>query len=181
MKNWKDCNWIGVLIIFAIVLTYFACKEDDPDYSCKCEWGDHYHIVLDTDTLCGNRDCNNEEKKVVPGQRVNGIAVTNREDVDNFDDMVKRFETALGWFTVTQQDYAKTHIKEVKIIVDTKAIPSISNGVLTVGNKRTDADIWGTISEWLITNDITTLFKQFDSSKDTVRLAFDRTRGRRTT
>jgi len=40
-------------------------------------------------------------EKNVPGQRVEGIAITNRESVANFPAMVTEFETALGYFTYT--------------------------------------------------------------------------------
>jgi hypothetical protein len=185
MKNWKDCNWIRVLFIFAIVLTYFACKEDDPDYSCKCEWGNNYFIVLDTDTLCGNRDCINKNKEKVAGKRLdNGIPVTNREGIDDFGEMLDRVKTALAHEQLSseaRQKFIKDNIKEIEIVLnDGHDLLPPSSGVLIISNIYTAFSIRTALRLWCEANDISALFKQLDSSKDTVHFVFASTKGGRT-
>jgi hypothetical protein len=94
--------------------------------------------------------------------------------------MVEAVEKAIGWLSEAQQAYVQDNIDEIKIIADEGSINPPSNGILTVGNERQNVAIWSALRDWCVANDVTMLFKQFDTSKDTVRLAFARTRGERT-
>ena len=98
----------------------------------------------------------------VAGQRVNGIAVTNGENVANFNTMTERVADAISWLTSTQIAYIEANIQEIKIIAGPAAVTPPLNGILTIGNDKLDSDIWGVFDDWLVANSIVMLQKTDD-------------------
>jgi hypothetical protein len=109
----------------------------------------------------------------VPGQRVNGIAVTNRQNIAtaNFNTMVTNVTNALNHANLSgdiKQNCIKNNIKEIKIIPGSGVtFPSISGGVLTVENGCVSADIRTAILDWLYDVHGITMM----DTKDTIRFA----------
>ena len=191
MQN-KQKLWLIIAIITIIGFSFTACS-DNPSGKPVCT-NPAGTIFLIGETHPDTKACGCE--KNVPGQRVEGIAVTNRETLGNFDTIVTRFADALSWLTPTQITWVKANLKEVKIVTGTGDAPSIASNVLIVGNDRDDTAIWQALDDWCTANSIammhdqsknviyvtkkdTSFMEQFDNSKETVRAAFAAVRGAR--
>jgi hypothetical protein len=118
---------------------------------CECPAGT-IHLVGEANTCNSENNCNCEHD--VPGTRVHGIAVTNREGVDNFGDlnteetMVYRVNLAVTYFTGEKLAFIKANIKEIKIVTGNWENPTISGNILTVGNDRSENSIWGALNTY---------------------------------
>jgi hypothetical protein len=114
---------------------------------CNCPNGT-LHLV--GETCCEGVDC--ECEKNVVGQRVEGIAITNRQNVtaDVFNDIVTKFTTAFIHTLIsdTQRAWLKTNLKEVKV-VPSGVTGSMLNGVLTVEEGTGASGIRATLIEWM--------------------------------
>jgi len=142
-----------------------TCKPKDP--KCECDPGT-LHVT--------GEECNSENEcdcTHVAGVRLdNGIAVTNAANVANFDEMVGYIEIALEFFSDNQNAYAANNIKEIKIVTGNNCAASIVNKVLTIENSCDDSTIWDALDQWFAVQiPPITLFKQFDNSKNNVRMA----------
>ncbi|MDR0465525.1 MAG: hypothetical protein LBG94_10505 [Treponema sp.] len=144
-----------VLVVFAaITFCFTACNEPKPTPPpvtvCQCPAGT-IHLAGEAD--CGGTDC--ECEKNVAGTRVEGIAVTNREGVANFTEMVTRFTTAFnnGDITDTQRTWMKNNLKEVKIILGTSGT-SLVNGILTIQNATSAPSIKDYLEQYFWDNSI---------------------------
>jgi hypothetical protein len=168
---------------FIVGSTLSAISCDHEDYSCKCASSiGKDDIVLDTDELCGQRDCKNKNKEVLIGERLqNGIPVTNPNSVHNFDDVFLEVTGAITnkYLTATQKTYINTNIKEIRIVTGDANPPAfLSDGVLTVGSDMFLMDILVALDEWLTDNEIAMLQMQkairmatVESARDVVRTA----------
>ena len=82
----------------------------------------------------------------VAGQRVEGIAVTNRDNVAKFTAQILQIEEALEWVVdysaSGQMALIKANIKEIKIVPGPVTAPTINQGVLTVNEGTDAADIF---------------------------------------
>jgi len=182
----KTLNLLGIVVITVIGFSFTACS-DNPSGKSVCT-NPAGTIFLVGETHPDTKACGCE--KNVPGQRVEGIAVTNREGVVNFPAMVTEFTEALSWLTPTQLAWVKANLnKEVKIINGNDVINAPSGGILTITNARSASDIYGALELWLFYNSISMMYDQvkniiyvtkkdtsfmelFDNSKETVRAAF---------
>ena len=169
------------LVIVMVIIALMACKTDsDPDPECNCPVKEHlssgenckcgltncYCTLIPTcecpngtlhligETCCKGTDCACE--KNVTGQRVNGIPVTN-QGISNseFNVMVGRVTTALGYLSGNKKTYIEANIKEIKIVPGTGLIvPAPVGGVLTVENNALADDIYGPLDDWCDINGI---------------------------
>ena len=165
MKNWKQCTLMVFMAL--LVFTFIGCN-DDP---CICK---NLHIVL-TGEKCNKNGCISVE---IPGQRVNGIPVTNRNNIASveFDAMVTFITNNVVdhvSFSNTQKEYIAAQLKEIKIIPgDGSGVAIVLNRVLTVENNSSGGNIRSAIHTWLEGLEIAMMFKQMDNSEETVRLVF---------
>ena len=169
------------LVILMVIIALMACKMDsDSDPECNCPVKEHLafgenckcglancsctlkptcecpngtlHLI--GETCCERNNCTCEKK--VPGQRVNGIAVTNRESVNNFGTMVTEFEIAFSYFTDSKLAFIEANLKEFRVIKGPDTPPHINGNIPTIGNERDQNDIWGILIYWLWYNGIDT-------------------------
>ena len=133
---------------------------------CQCPAGT-IHLAGEAD--CGGTGC--ECEKNVAGVRVEGIAVTNREGVVNFNEMVTRFTTAFNHneLTNSQRTWMKDNLKEVKIVSSNSVAVNLSDNILTIRNNLTWSDIKDYLGEWFWNNSITMLH-QLNNPEETLLL-----------
>ena len=173
------------LVIVMVIIALMACKTDsDPDPECNCAV--KAHLASGETCKCGLANCGCTLKPTCEcpngtihfsgdtlicksenncfcehgnftGSRVQGFAVTNRENVTNLSEMVIHIETAFSYFAPPYSNdpnvliFAKANIKEIKVV--TGNIPaSISGSVLTVGNSS---------NGWSIPDDIGTVLDYY--------------------
>lgn len=149
-QHWKECSCGEKKDIANHTFSSFVCTVcgyEQPD--CDCPEGT-VHFIGDTLACNSEKNCDCEHGNF-EGARVNGIAVTNRENVDNFPAMVAHVEDALGWFTENQNAYIAENIKEIKIILGASGVrvPPPVNGILTVDNAHLGDDIFMALELWL--------------------------------
>ena len=152
MKNWKHWKFLALIAIFGIIINFIACDNgNETGDLCNCPNGT-LHLV--GETRCNGANCNCE--KDIAGQRVNGIPITNRENVANFNAMVAEYEEQLDWLTPTQLAFVNANLKEVKIInVGVTFTPAtISNNILIVPNDNLSGEIWTAVCYWCTANSI---------------------------
>jgi hypothetical protein len=144
----KNKVWLITIIGIALMAMVTSCGEDDP-VTCNCPNGT---LHLAGEPCCAGEGCHCE--KNVAGQRVNGVAVTNRDNVANFSAMVGYYEEALSWMTDNQRAYIKDNLKEVKVVAGNAAITLPSNGIFTITNAAIGGDIWQALDDWCTANSI---------------------------
>ena len=118
----KNAKFAGIIALFAIFFfSMFACSTDD---SCACPNGT-VHLI--GETCCTYSDCTCETGVV--GARVQGIAVTNRNNVASgaFNTSVARVEEAILVELIDEPatvNNMKTKVKEIVIITGVAAEPT---------------------------------------------------------
>ena len=145
-----------VLIIFGIILLSFSfitCDNDSGTKTCACPNGT-LHLV--GETCCSNSDCTCE--KDVAGQRVQGIAVTNRDNVAGFNAIVTEVTNALDYYKnneAAKYNFFVNNLKEIRVVTGPFVnLPSVSQGVLTVEDGASAMDISAGLEDWAIANGV---------------------------
>ena len=144
MSNMKRKVTAVVVFVVAIVVIV-SCGDDKKDenvtpiLSCTCPIGTWH---LEGEECCEANDCTCE---IVAGVRVEGIAVTNRQNIDagEFSTQITAIEDALSWLSPAKLAFVQTNIKEIRVIpgpFDTG--PVVDQDVLTVEAGTFDSDIW---------------------------------------
>ena len=138
MKNLKILGFIAILALIAFA--FIACSTDD---TCTCPPGT---IRLVGEAPCGGSGCTCETG--VAGVRVQTIAVTNRNNVGNFNAMVNEVTEGLSWLTAPQLSYVKSNIKEIRITLNPLDQVLVEGNILNVANSSVAVSIWGTLDAW---------------------------------
>ena len=138
-----------------------------PDPACTDAAGT-IHLAGEEPSCRGKKECACEFD--IPGTRAsNGIAITNRQNVAGFDAKVSEITPVIEYFTGNKGKYIADTIKEIKIVSGTGGLLTIEDGVMTIKIEHTAGDVYEVLNTY--TTSIS-LFKQFDNSKDNVKLAF---------
>ena len=146
MKNWKQFTLMVFMAL--LVFTFIGCGDNDPPETCTCK---NLHIVL-TGEKCNKDGCVSVE---ISGQRVNGIPVTNRDEVASglFNpqaDIVGAALDYIGEHNPEQLVYIKANLKEINIVGGTGGIPTSEGYVLTINLGHTDGEIWNALDNWVL-------------------------------
>jgi len=131
-----------------------ACDVCNP--KCKCPEGT-IHFIGDTMECISEINCNCEHGNF-SGARVQGFAVTNRQNVENveFDVMIEKINTALthaDFASEVRQAFIKGNIIEIRVIpAKDGEDPTIIEGVLIVENTVTAVAIRRVLRTWCEAN-----------------------------
>ena len=191
-KSAKIAKRIG-LVLTAATLLFTVCSDPEKKpQTCDCTNKDHdcncgkdgcecavptckcdTKLHVGDEECCGIGDC----CETVAGTRAsNGIAITNRQNIANFNDMVGVVNEALAHalLSTDQKNHIKNNIKEIKVAPTNSesTVTFIEDGVLTVFDGNAMFAIVITLRNWCEAENIAMMFKQFDNSKDNVKLAF---------
>ena len=144
MKIKNKIYVLGIILLIGFIVN--SCKDDENDpKECQCPEGT-IHFIGDTMKCVSEINCNCEHGNFEGKRASNGIAITNRDNVTNFNDMVDEVNRALtGYVTEndtyylseTQKEYIKNNIKEIKITHRN----NISNAVFVINSVLTVFDI----------------------------------------
>ena len=144
--------------LFVLIIGNIFCGDDNGDDIENCECTTTLHIT--GEYCCEGANCNCE---TVAGARVEGIAVTNRQDIeaDAFEFQRDEFIKGFGWLNETQQAFVKDNLKEVCVVPGPASNdPSISQGILTIESGSNAASIWSALDEFASAS------KKFDLAKE---------------
>jgi len=141
---------IKFIVLLMIIMALSFCKnENDPE--CECPTGT-VHFNGDTLKCKSENNCNCEHGNFT-GQRINGIPVTNRENLDTFDFIVNQFNEALNHSSLStgiRQNYIKNNIKEAKVIFRYYAGPYFeNNNIFVIGDDCDAGEIRYHLNFWL--------------------------------
>ena len=145
MKTKQSLFCVFSAVIVALALGVNACKHEPDDNpppapKCKCEAG--------TEHLPGDNGCesmtNGCDCIVVPGTTANGIPITKRENVGNFNDVVTAINGAFNGWEPSQIDVLRNMITEIRVISGSEMPDSTSNNgkyIITVQAERSLSSI----------------------------------------
>jgi len=83
--------------------------------------------------------------------RVQGIAVTNRNNVGNFNAAVTDFTNAFNFLSAARQTYTRNNLREVRIISGSSNPPTVNsqNILIIEAGLMSDGDIVVALENWL--------------------------------
>ena len=156
----------ATFVIGGFVLSTISCKNDDPGtpiIPCACNPKDH--LGIDEKKKCGGIGCTCSEQIAsidgIPVRKV--IGVTNAQ----MNSAVNILDEIYGDITLGMQTALKNNVTEIHIGLAGAGISGAKGGILTIGH---DTD-GGTIAIYLSVGGFFASLKQFDNSKNTVRMA----------
>jgi len=152
-KNGQHCNTHCVIENCPV----HDCKNhnksacDVCNQKCKCP-EDTIHFIGDIMQCASENNCNCEHGNFTGARASNGIAITNRYDVDltDFTEIIDFIEDALihTMLSTTKRDYIKNNIKEIKIVPLAGNPVFVEDGVLTIEPQNGDFVIMLTLKQW---------------------------------
>jgi len=174
-------NLLILVIILLIGFIVNSCGDDEKKSSCECNPKQHnegesccngngcnciiiLNCICPADTLhlisenCRgplNCEC---DLNVVGVRASNGIAITNRQNVANFNDMVDEVNSALAhtMLSTTQKAYIKNNIKEIRIIPSTTVSNDaiVEDDILIINSNVLRFSIMLSLKQWCESNNI---------------------------
>jgi hypothetical protein len=117
---------VGCIAVAAVLgLAVAGCSNGSS--SCDCP-NRTLHLV--GESCCSESDCVCDRD--VAGQRVQGIAVTNRDKVATFGTtIIPGVVEAVGWLDASQLAIVKSKVKEIRLQAG-NGWPSTADGVVTI-------------------------------------------------
>ena len=135
-----------IAVIIAASLASIACSGDNGDepitVNCECPNGT-LHVTGEDCCLNNNgekaEDC---ECETVAGVRVEGIVVTNRDNVANFTtNTIPMVEEVFSWLEVDELATIKNKVNEIRLLSGNGTVLS-SGGVITIRENSDSTDLY---------------------------------------
>ena len=147
--------------LFVLIIGNTSCGGDNGDDIENCDCTTTLHIT--GEDCCEGANCNCE---TVAGTRVEGIAVTNRDNVAGFATaIISQIEEAISWLTPDELAIIKSGVKEIRVLPGTGGASTIGGNVITIKENTIAADIY---NEFYAIIEVT---KKFDLAEE-VHMAF---------
>ncbi|MCL2231439.1 MAG: hypothetical protein FWC01_10135 [Treponema sp.] len=165
----------GAAVVFTpLVVTSCDDKpKDDP------KPGNLLPCVCPAEHLPGDNSCCNQDNKTctnVPGTTSeNGIPITNRLKFADITQRVDDINWAIGALAAAgySADTLKKNVKEITLVDSNIVTYDVAAGIVYVGmNIPAEGRIRTAFVAYLDEVTLLAMFKQFDNSKDNIRLAF---------
>jgi len=160
-------KFLLIIVIFCFTFFTTACEEEPDPTLCECDPKNHLGIGEQAGSCADICDCTEQvvmlDGTAIKIRKQSGVTVAQMNSTVVILNYIYYYT-----FDMSMKDNFKANLVEIHLgPAGTPISHNPTTKVLTIGWDATDSEV----AVWLFTNDLLSQLKQFDNSKNTVRLA----------